>query len=534
MEKRVLSVLLVMLIIASVLTGCSRSADKAEPPESSQIKKGGVLNDYLEDDPNGFDVQENTLLVTYTLARHLYSTLLRYKGDTLELEPELLAKMPEVSPDGRTYTFELKKGVKFHDGTTELVADDVKFTIERMLNPNGRGMSTWLFEPILGAKEFMEGKATSLEGFKKIDDYRFQIILEKPYAPFLHNLAVPAASIYSEKLVKAAGDNWRLNPIGTGPFRLKSYVPNTEIVLEKNPYYFEPGLPYLDGIHYRIVPDATTALMEFENGTLDVCTIPVNEYQRIKDSGKYEVLEGVALNTYYFLMNMSDPMWSDVRLRKAVAMAIDKEKLVQALYGPRGTVAKSFVTPGIPGAYEEGTGPAYDYNPEEAKKLIRELGNIGKLQAWQRGGDRLSDANVAIQAMLKEVGIDLEITIVEKAAFGDARSKGKIPATHGNWWADIPDPDNYLHTFFARTNQMSSGYNNKKVQDLLEKARTEVDAEKRKELYRRIEDIIIREDVAVIPLFHIKSLLATQKNVKGIIMHPTGINIYTYAYKEIQ
>ncbi|MCG0275150.1 MAG: ABC transporter substrate-binding protein [Thermosediminibacteraceae bacterium] len=532
MKRRVLAVLLVLSIVASVLSGCSRQTDQAKLQDGSGDKKGGVLNDYLESDPNGFDVQESTLLVMYTLARQLYSTLLRYKGNTLELEPELLAKMPEISPDGKTYTFELKKGIKFHDGITELVADDVKFTIERMLDPKGKGMSKWLFEPILGAKAFMEGKASTLEGFKKIDDYRFQIILEKPYAPFLHNLAVPAASIYSEKLVKAAGDNWRLNPIGTGPFKLKSYVPNTEIVLEKNPHYFEPGLPYLDGIHYRIVPDATTALMEFENGTLDVCLIPVNEYQRIKDSGKYEVLEGVALNTYYFIMNLSDPMWSDVRLRKAVAMAIDKEKLVEALYGPRGTVAKSFVTPGIPGAYESGTGPAYDYNPEEAKRLVKELGNVGKLQAWQRGGERLSDANVAIQAMLKEVGLDLEINIVESAAFSEARSKGKIPAAYGNWWADIPDPDNYLYTFFARTNQMSSGYNNEKVQDMLEQARNEVDSEKRKELYRKIEEIILREDVAVVPLFHIKSLLATQKNVKGIILHPTGINIYTYAYKE--
>lgn len=532
MKRKVLAFLLAVFVITAILSGCSGKKESGPPGGAGLEAGGGILNDYFDSDPNGFDVQESTLLVSYHLARHIYSTLLRYKGDTLELEPELLASMPEISPDGRTYTFELKKGIKFHDGVTELVADDVKFTIERMLSPEGKGMSKWLFEPILGAKDFMEGKTDSLAGFKKIDDYKFQIILERPYAPFLHNLAVPAASIYSEKLVKEAGDSWKLNPIGTGPFKLKSYIPNTEIVLEKNPHYFEEGLPKLEGIHYRIVPDATTALMEFESGTLDVCSIPVNEYQRIKDSGKYEVLEGVALNTYYFIMNLSDPSWSDVRLRKAVAMAIDKEKLVEALYGPRGTVAKSFVTPGIPGAYEQGTGPAYDYNPEEAKRLVKELGNVGKLNAWQWGGERISDANVAIQAMLKDVGLDLEITIMESAAFRQARSEGKIPASYGNWWADIPDPDNYIYTFFARTNQMSSGYKNGEIQDLLEQARYEVDPEKRKELYRKIEDTIIREDVAIVPLFHLKNLLATQKNVKDIILHPTGINIYTYAYKE--
>ncbi|AEH51380.1 ABC transporter substrate-binding protein [Pseudothermotoga thermarum] len=502
---------------------------------ASQPKRGGILYDYLTSDPLGFDVQESTLLSVYTLGRLLFSTLVRYKGETLELEPELLAKMPEVSEDGLVYTFELKKGVKFHDGKTELTSDDVRFTIERMLDPKGKGLSAWLFDMILGAKDFMAGKATSIEGFKKIDNYRFQIILEKPYSPFIYNLAVPGASIYSEKLVKAAGENWKLNPIGTGPFRLKQYVPQTEIVLERNPYYFEPGLPYLDGIHIRIVPDTTTALMEFENGTLDVCVIPVIEYERIKASGKFNIIETVALNTYYFLMNMSDPMWSDVRLRKAMAMAIDKEKLAKSIFGPRATVATSFVTPGIPGAYELGKGPAYEYNPEEAKRLVQELIKDGvsvKVQAWQWGGDTLSDPNIIIQAMAREVGIDLEIIPVESAAFRDARRKGKIPANYGNWWADIPDPDNYLYVFFARDNMMSSGYNNALVQDMLEKARIEPDQNKRIQMYREIEYIILREDVAIIPLFHLKNLLATQKNVKGLFRHPTGITVYTYAWKE--
>ncbi len=502
---------------------------------ATQPKRGGVLYDYLTSDPLGFDVQESTLLSVYTIGRLIFSTLVRYKGETLELEPELLAKMPEVSEDGLVYTFELKKGVKFHDGKTELTADDVKFTIERALDPKGKGLSAWLFDMILGAKEFMEGKATSIAGFKKIDNYRFQIILAEPYGPFVYNLAVPGASIYPEKIVKAAGENWKLNPVGTGPFRLKRYVPQTEIVLERNPYYFEANIPYLNEINIRIVPDNTTALMEFENGTLDVCVIPVVEYDRIKATGKYDIIETVALNTYYFLMNMSDPMWSDVRIRKAMAFAIDKEKLAKSIFGPRATVATSFVTPGIPGAYELGEGPAYEYNPEEAKKLVQELIKDGvsvKIQAWQWGGDTLSDPNIIIQAMAREVGIDLEIIPVESAAFRDARRKGKIPANYGNWWADIPDPDNYLYVFFARDNMMSSGYNNPKIQDLLEKARVESDQQKRMQMYREAEYVILREDVAIIPLFHLKNLLAVQKNVKGVFRHPTGLTVYTYAWKE--
>ncbi len=523
--RRLLRFLVVVLAVVICVVGFS----------ASQPKRGGVLYDYLTGDPLGFDVQESTLLSVYTLGRLLFSTLVRYKGETLELEPELLAKMPDVSQDGLVYTFELKKGIRFHDGKTELTSDDVRFTIERALDPKGKGLSSWLFDMILGAKEFMEGKATSIQGFKKIDNYRFQIVLARPYGPFIYNLAVPGASIYSEKIVKSLGENWKLNPIGTGPFRLKRYVPQTEIVLERNPYYFEPNIPYLNEINIRIVPDTTTALMEFENGTLDVCVVPVVEYERIKATGKYQMLETVALNTYYFLMNVSDPMWSDVRLRKAMAMAIDKEKLAKSIFGPRATVATSFVTPGIPGAYELGKGPAYEYNPQEARKIVDELIKSGvsvKVQAWQWGGDTLSDPNIIIQAMAKEVGIDLEIIPVESAAFRDARRKGKIPASYGNWWADIPDPDNYLYVFFARNNMMSSGYNNNVIQDMLEEARVESDQEKRMQIYRQIENVIIKEDVAIIPLFHLKNLLAVQKNVKGIFRHPTGITVYTYAWKE--
>jgi peptide/nickel transport system substrate-binding protein len=530
MNRKVFASILIVALIAGLIAGCGQKGEEPQPQQQAVQ----VLNDYFTRDPGGFDVQESTLLIMYSMGRLLYSNLVRYKGETLELEPELLAKMPEVSEDGKIYTFELKKGIVFSDGQTELKADDVKFTIERMLDPNGKGMSTWLFDPILGAKDFMEGKSVSLEGFKKIDDYRFQIILEEPYAPFIQNLAVPSAAIYSEKLVKEAGDEWKFNPVGTGPFKLKEYIPNTEIVLEKNPYYFEPGIPKFDEIRFRIIPDETTAVMEFENGTLDIASIPITEYQRLKDSGKYNILENVALNTYYFLMNRNDPAWSDLRVRKAMAMALDKEKLVETLYGPRGTVAKAFVTPGIPGAYESGKGPAYDYNPEEAKKLIQDLGGNIKAEAWQWGGETVTDANIAIQAMAKEIGIDLEIKIMESAVFRDARRKGKIPANYGNWWADIADPDNYLYTFFSRTNQMSSGYNNEQVQDMLEQARIETDPAKRSELYREIEDIIIKQDVAVIPLFHLKSLLATQKDVKGVFIHPTGITVYTYGYKETE
>lgn len=523
-----LAVVVLSLAVVLVAVGCAR---KVQEPAREPV----ILHDWFTDDPGTLDVQQDTTLAVYGLARELFNTLVRYKGETLELEPELLESMPTISADGKVYTFKLKQGILCHDGKTELTSKDVKFTFERMLDPNGKGLSTWLYEPILGAKDMVEGKAAELKGFKIINDYEFEITLEKPYAPFLHNLAVPSASIYPAELCKAAGEEWGRKPVGTGPFKLKEYTPSTSIVLEKNPYYFEKGLPYLDGIEYRIVPDEATGLMEFEKGTFDVTSIPTNEFERITKSGQYTILESTPLNTYYFVFNMKEKPYTDVRVRKAIAMAIDKQKIIDSILGGRATVAKAFVTPGIPGAYPAGQGPAYDYNPAEAKKILEEAG-LKKIKAvtWQRGGTQVADTNIAIQAMLKEIGIDLEVQIIDRAAFGEARAQGKVPANYGNWWADIPDPDNYLYTYFhpSQSRYMSTNYDNPRVTALLDEARITTDPARRAQLYQEAEKIIVGDDAAIVPLFHKKDYLAVQKNVKGIIMHPTGVNSYKMVQKE--
>lgn len=526
---RLVSTTLGAMLVLSLMLAWGGTATLAS------AKAGGILNDYFGEDPGTFDVQADTTLAVYGLAREIFNTLVRYKGATLELEPELLAKMPEISKDGLVYSFELKKGVKFHDGKTELTSEDVKFTIERMLGPVG--LSKWLFDPIKGAKEFMNGKADSVSGITIVDKYRFKLTLEKPYAPFLANLAVPSASIYSKKLVTEAGDKWAHNPVGTGPFKLKRYVPNTEIILERNPNYFEEGLPYLDGINYRIIGDYTTALMEFEAGNLDVVGVPseAEERQRLLSTGRYELLKSTPLATYYFVFNMSDPAWKDVRLRKALAMCIDKQAIIDSIWGGDAVVATSFVTPGIPGAFEMGKGPALPYDPEKAKKLVQELkaeGKPVKCEAWQRGGTALADTNIAIQEMAKQVGIELNVVLTERAAFGEARSKGKVPANYGNWWADIPDPDNYLYTYFHPSEMMSTQYRNDKVTKLLEEAKVETDPKVRARKYQEAETIIIRDDCAIVPLLHPLDLLLVQKNVHGVIMHPTGVNSYKHTWKD--
>ncbi|MBT9259650.1 MAG: ABC transporter substrate-binding protein [Clostridiales bacterium] len=527
----ILTVLTAALFLFSACGGTSTGTGEG-PTTADQ-----VLHDWLTTDPKTFDVQGDTTIAVYEMGRNLYSTLVRYKKGTLELEPELLAKMPEISPDGLTYSFELRDNIVASDGTTRLTSSDVLYTIKRMLDPNGGGASPWLFEPIKGAKDFMEGKTQDIEGFIIQDDTHFQIVLEAPYAPFLQYLAVPAASIYIESLVKAAGDEWPTKPVGTGPFYLDTYIPDQKIVFKKNPYYFEEGLPKLDAIEIRIIPDEATGLLDFEKGTFDITSIPDTDFERITTSGKYTILKNDALNTYFFLFNMDNPQFADKRVRQAIAMAIDKEKMVKTLLGGRGSVAHAFVTPGIPGAFPPGEGPALPYDPEKAKALVEEAGATGKtITIWQSGkaGDSASNTNLAIQEMLRAIGLELKVEIRDRSAYFEARAKGEIPGYQGNWWADFPDPDNYLWTFFhsSSSKRYSSNYKNPEVDRLLEAALNSSDPAERARLYQRVEDIVVGEDVAVVPLYHLQQFRALQPNVKDVVMYQTGLVDYRWTYKE--
>lgn len=493
----------------------------------------GYLHDFFSLDIGTFDIQADTTGYGYGMARAMFNTLVRYKADSLDLEPELLAEMPTVDATNTVYHFKLRPDIKVHDGSI-LKSSDVKFTIERMLDPNGKGQSGWLFEPIKGATAIENSEATALAGFNTISDTEFEITLEKPYAPFVQNLAVPSASIIPEAACKAAGDGWAQHPVGTGPFMLDKYEPNVLISVKKNPNYFEAGLPKLPGVDWVIIGDAATAMLDFEAGSLDVIGVSGTDLAHIKSvttsdgQPKFKIVANPPLNTYYLMFNMNEPVFKDVRVRKAIAMSIDKQALVDSnVVNGEGFPATSFVTPGIPGSFAKGAGPAYGYDPEGAKALLAEAGATNlKLTIWQRGGDAAAPGDVAIQGFLQAVGIQCDIQIIDHAVFGQQRSKGLVPFVYNVWWADIADPDNYLYTFFDKNAAMSSNYKNPRVQALLDQARSETDPATRAGLYQQIETIIIHDDVAIVPLFTWESYMATQSSISNIVLLPSAINTY--------
>lgn len=522
MKKLFRTAVAVSALLALTLTACSgsKSTGTEKKPESAAKagpngqKYGGTYRVRIASEPPVIDPQVDTTLQVYNLSRNIFSTLLRYKGDSLDLEPELLAEMPKASADGKTFSFKLKDGITFSNGA-KLTAKDVKYTFERMLLPATKAQNQWLLENIVGAKDVEDGKAKELAGLKITGDLTFELTLTDPYTPFLQSLANPGLSIFPADYAAQKGDKFGREPIGTGPFTLKEWKANESLSLVANPNYFEKGLPFLAGIDYKVIKDDATAWLEFQSGNFEEGEPSSSaEEKPARDGGKYQVQDIVSLNTYYLALNNKN--YANPKLREAVSLAINRQAIINAVYNGQGKVATSFVTPGIPGALKNGDG--FKFDPAKAKQILKDNKLEGtKIEVWQRGGDKVSDANLAIQQMLKDVGIDYQVKIVDKATFNQARGKGEVPGHQGNWFADFPDPDNYLWTYFQTKagGTMSINYSNADIDQKLTQARQTTDQAKREALYQEIEKKVIYEDYAVIPLYHVTSSDFLQKWVKG-------------------
>lgn len=474
-------------------------------------------------DPATADVQKTTDM--YLLPLNLYDRLVECKtaadGST-QLVPGLAEKW-EVSSDGLTYTFRLRKGVKFHNGET-FKADDVLFTFDRMLDPATKALNTDFLDMIAGAEDRMNGKASSVSGIKVVDDSTIKITLAAPFAPFVANLATPAGSIYNRKATAAAGDQFGLDPkktVGTGPFSLEDWVINDTIKLKANPNYFG-GKPTLPGVEVRIVADANTARMLFETGKLDILDIEYApsqlQYFLGSPQWKDKIVSGPKVGIYYYTFNEAIKPFDDLRVRKALQLAIDRKLLLDKLFDGRGKLEYGILPHGLLG-YNPAL-PAIGYDPKKAKALLAEAGypNGFEMEIAQVTESPLSlRVNEAVQAMLAEVGVKAKINQIDSATYYATRKEGKLPSYMANWSADYNDPDNFVYTFFSEKNTKARSYNysNADVFAKIEKARVMTDQAKRVKLYQELEKTIVQTDAAWLPLFELDHLFVVQSYVKN-------------------
>lgn len=436
-----------------------------------------------------------------------------------ELAPGL-AQSWEASADSLTYTFHLRQGAKFTNGE-ELTADDVVYTFDRMLNPATKALNTDFLDMIKGAQDRLDGKATSTAGLKVVDKYTVQITLNTPFAPFLAGLAVPGCSIYNKKATEAAGEKFGTAPVGTGPFMVKKWTYNSEIILAANPNYFR-GKAALDQLVVKIIPDPETQRMMFETKKIDVFDLDnaTSQIPYFRDNAtwKNQIVSGPRVGTTYYALNQAIKPLDNLKVRQAIQYAIDRKQLIEKLYYNTGSPAKGILAPGLAG-YNPNL-PGFAFDQTKARQLLAEAGlsNGFATEIWQTtdSPDTLR-RNEAVQAMLGQIGIKVTIKQVDSAAWSAARKAGQIPMYTTNWSADFNDPDNFLYTFFGSNNAVTRGFNysNPRVTEILNQCRVLTDNAKRYALYQEAEKIAVYDDAAFVPLYHSDHLFVVQPWVKN-------------------
>ena len=441
--------------------------------------------------------------------------------EKLSVVPDI-AKNWKMSGDGKSYTFYLKEKILFSNGK-EVIAQDFKYSFERLLSPATRSPNTWVLEKIKGAKDFMKGKTKDVSGIKIEDKYTITIILEEPFTPFLNLLCMTAAYVIPKEDVEMWGADFSTHPSGTGPFVLKEWRHNQYLKLEARNDYFE-GKAKIKGIIYKIIPEDLTAVAEFESGNIDVISIPASEFKRYRESSQWKdfISSSPGINTYYLGLNCERPPFNNPMLRKAVSYAIDRRKILNTIYEGRGIPASGPVPPVL----RNWPAPEiYEYNPEKAKSLLKEAGYTDgmNIKIYLTSDQEVLDILEVIQGYLMNVGIKAELRQLEWSAYKNAVNSGEPDAFWLSWWADYSDPENFLFPLFHSSNFGAGGnrtrFKNSDVDALIEKGQRALDKKLRNEYYQKAEEYIVN-DAPWVFFWHRTEYTLRQKWVKNYKIYP--------------
>ncbi|WP_324716472.1 ABC transporter substrate-binding protein [Carboxydochorda subterranea] len=482
----------------------------------------------LQAEPTALDPHQISDYNSSRATMGMYDSLLRFKDGSTELEPGL-AQSWTVSKDGLVYTLKLRRGVRFHDGTP-FDADAVVFNIQRQIDPSHPYHQTGTFP----YAEFTFGKVKRVE---KVDAYTVRFVLEQRYAPFLANLAMHAAAMVSPAAIRKYGKEIAKHPVGTGPFRFVRWTPGVEVVVERNPDYWDKArVPRIQQVVYRPVVEDQTRLAQLEAGELDfIVNVPPDDLPRLRSDARWQVIEQPGMHIWYLVLNNQKPPFNDVRVRRAVNYAINRRAIVEGILKGTGVLADNYIPPVLWGYDEEVH--AYPYDPEKARQLLAEAGYPKGLSVdfWvpQSGSGMQQPVAMAqaIQSDLAKVGIRVNIQTFEWGTYLDkvfASDPAQVAEMHEmSWVGDNGDPDNFLYILLSGHQWPPNGFNesfyrNPEVDRLLVAAQQSSDRTERAGLYKRAQALIMR-DAPWVPFDHETQIVVARKEIQGFVLHPTGV-----------
>jgi peptide/nickel transport system substrate-binding protein len=509
LRSRVRSLLVATVVTGMLaLAGCSSGTPSGgSTPQASQpttVKQDVVLRIALNADPPKLDPHQSTALVDRQVFQSLFDKLVDFDKDLNVVAG--LAETWNISPDGKTYTFSLRKGVKFHDGTP-FNAEAVKYNFDRMMDPN-----------------FTSPRKSEIKAIDKVtvvDEFTVKLELKQPFAGLLATLADRAGMIVSPTAAKAAGVDFVNNPVGTGPFKFKERIKGDSITLVRNEDYWQKGLPKAAGIVYKTVTDENVKLVNLQSGQLDIIdTVPAAQVPQLKSDSRVKVSIGPSLQFQGLWINTTKPSLKDKRVRQAISYAIDREALVKVVFGETAVPATSPFAPGTP-ANEKKPTPARDV--AKAKQLLAEAGQ-SSLSLTLKIAPSPINQQIAqvVQNMLAEAGITITI---EQQEFGQLLDQmGKKNYDLGQvGWSGRPDPDGNIYAFMI-TGDLNNyaGYSNAQVDKLLNDARIPSDMAQRKQMYAQIMQIL-DDEMPYVYLWHPRDVKGMGPTVQGYVAVPDGM-----------
>ncbi|MGR9397598.1 ABC transporter substrate-binding protein (plasmid) [Rhizobium leguminosarum] len=427
-------------------------------------KQGGDIVVTYKDDITTLDPAIGYDWVNWSMIKSLYSRLMDYAPGTPNPVPSL-AESFTVSPDGLTYTFKLHKGVKFSNGR-EVVASDVKYSIERAVDPKTQGPGAGFFGAIKGFEDETGGKTTTLSGIETPDDSTVIFNLSRPDATFLHVLAINFASVVPKEAVEAAAGDFGKKPVGSGTFILKDWTIGQQLVFERNKDYFVKGVPYIDSFKVEVGQEPLVALLRLQKGEVDIAGdgIPPAKFLEIKNSadGAQMIVDGEQLHTGYITLNTKVKPFDNVKVRQALNMAINKDRITRILNG-RATPANQPLPPLMPGYDKAFTGYAYDV--AKAKGLLAEAGYPDGFETvlYSTNTDPQPRIAQAIQQDLAAIGVKAEVRALAQAnVISAGGTEGEAPMIWSGgmaWIADFPDPSNFYGPILGCAGAVPGGWN---------------------------------------------------------------------------
>ena len=427
--------------------------------------RGGTITVSYKDDVTTLDPAVGYDYQNWPMEKMIFDALLDYQPGTTTLVPRLAAKMPDVSGDGKTYTFTLRKGVKFHNGRV-MTAQDVKYTLERVLDPRTKSPGQSFYTGILGAQAFVNGKAKGVRGIEVLAPDKLRITLEAPNAAFLNIMAMNFAFIVPREAVASAGGDFGHKPVGTGPFKLASWTSGQQLQFQRNPNYFMSGLPHLDGVTVKVGLDPSVAFLNLQRGEIDLLGdgIPPAQFLQVtRDKGlKANVVSKTSVNTTYLSLNTGMGPLRDVRVRQAINMAVNKNKILRIING-RGEQARGILPPLMPG-YAKGE-KGYAYDPVKAKALLKTAGfpNGFETTLYTTSTDPNPRIAQSIQQDLAQVGVKVQLRSLAQSSVIDAAGTPKTaPMVWSGglaWTQDYPDPSDFYWPILSCRSAVQGGWN---------------------------------------------------------------------------